>query len=77
MLVDRPKASWNKAFMTKENDPRAAALLARAGGQVQPALVDWLLHTFETLESTDFGELEPVGVASPVAAPVTATVRQR
>lgn len=63
--------------MTIENDPRAAALLAHASGRVQPALAHWLLHSFQTLESTDFGELEPIGVASPVAAPVASPVRRR
>ena len=31
------------------------------------ALLEWLLQSFETLEHTDFGELEPVGVAAPTA----------
>jgi hypothetical protein len=52
--------------MSPETDPRTAALLALGGDRVPPALLHWLLGSFALLESTDFGELEPVGVAAPV-----------
>jgi hypothetical protein len=47
-------------------DPRTAAVRVLAGDQVPPALVAWLLQTFDALEQTDFGTLEPVGVGAPV-----------
>jgi len=44
-----------------------AALLAVAGNQIPSALVTWMVRSFDALEDTDFGELEPVGVGAPLA----------
>jgi hypothetical protein len=52
--------------MESEADPRTAAVRALAGDQVPAALLAWLLQSFDALEQTDFGTLEPVGVGAPV-----------
>jgi len=49
-----------------EEDPRTRWLLAVAREQVPAALVGWLLRSLDTLEQTDFGEIEPVGVGAPI-----------
>ncbi len=46
-------------------DPRTTALLVLVPGAQQRELVGWILEGLEGLEQTDFGELEPVGVAAP------------
>jgi hypothetical protein len=51
--------------MDTPTDPRIRALLDLTGDRLPQALLEWLLHSFEALEQIDFGELEPVGVASP------------
>jgi len=51
--------------MDTDKDPRTRWLLAVAREQVPPALVGWLLRSLDALEQTDFGEIEPVGVAAP------------
>ena len=52
--------------METEDDPRTAAVRALAGDQLPPALLAWLLQSFDVLEQMDFGTLEPVGVSAPV-----------
>lgn len=51
--------------MDTEQDARTRWLLAVAREQVPAALVGWLLRSLDVLEQTDFGEIEPVGVAAP------------
>jgi len=41
------------------------ALLSLVSTAPERALLSLLLESFETLEQTDFGDLEPVGVGSP------------
>ena len=42
-------------------------LIEMAKDRFPRELLEWLLHSFDTLEQTDFGELEPVGVGAPTA----------
>ena len=51
--------------MPEQNDPRTAALVALVPTIDQRALVEWLLDSLDALEQRDFGEVEPIGVASP------------
>ena len=53
--------------MAPSNDPRARMLIEMTNQRFPRELLEWLLHSFDTLEQTDFGELEPVGVAAPTA----------
>jgi hypothetical protein len=46
-------------------DPRTSALLVLVHDPVQRELLARVLLGFDALEQTDFGELEPVGVAAP------------
>lgn len=55
--------------MAGGDDPRNAALVALVPQGTQRELVDWLLQSLVVLEQTDFGELEPVGVAAPAVGP--------
>ena len=48
-------------------DARTRMLIELTNDRFPRALLEWLLQSFETLEQTDFGELEPVGVAAPTA----------
>lgn len=49
----------------QSNDPRVEALVAVVRDEGLRALARELMRRFEQLETLDFGELEPVGVASP------------
>jgi hypothetical protein len=53
--------------MDASTDPRTHMLIEMASDRFPRELLEWLLHSFDTLEQTDFGELEPVGVAAPTA----------
>jgi hypothetical protein len=48
-------------------DPRTRMLIEMAKDRFPRELLEWLLHNFDTLEQTDFGELEPVGIGAPTA----------
>jgi hypothetical protein len=50
-----------------EDSPRMTALLSLVSTAPERALLSALLESFETLEQTDFGDLEPVGVGSPAS----------
>jgi hypothetical protein len=52
--------------MDSMNDPRTTTLLAAVGDRLPQPLLERLLRSFDELEQTDFGELEPVGVAAPI-----------
>jgi len=47
-------------------DPRMQMLLSQISDPAQRDLVLWLLEGLDEVEQTDFGGLEPVGVAAPV-----------
>lgn len=53
--------------MESSADARTRMLIELTNDRFPRALLEWLLQSFETLEQTDFGELEPVGVAAPTA----------
>ena len=53
--------------MDASTDARTRLLIELTNDRFPRALLEWLLHGFEALEQTDFGELEPVGVAAPTA----------
>ena len=42
------------------------AWLTQVQDPTQRQLVAWVLRSLDALEQTDFGELEPVGVAAPI-----------
>ncbi|HVO24465.1 MAG TPA: hypothetical protein VMW56_12655 [Candidatus Margulisiibacteriota bacterium] len=51
--------------MEPGTDPRMRILVEVNNERLPRELLEWLLHSFDALEQTDFGELEPVGVAAP------------
>jgi hypothetical protein len=51
--------------MDTTTDPRTRGLLEAMGERFPRPLLEWLLHSFDALEQTDFGELEPVGIGAP------------
>ncbi len=53
--------------MEPATDPRTRILLEMSKERFPRELLEWLLRSFDTLEQTDFGELEPVGVGAPTA----------
>ena len=52
-------------MMEPGTDPRTRILIEMSNDRFPRELLEWLLHSFDALEQTDFGELEPVGVAAP------------
>ena len=52
--------------MSHATDPKTAALLTLVADPDQQRLLAWLLLGLDTLEQTDFGEIEPVGVMAPI-----------
>ena len=65
--VDLRAAGWNNSLAMDEpqTDARTSALLTLAPDPMQRMLLSRVLHGFDALEQTDFGELEPVGVTAP------------
>ena len=52
--------------MVPEADARSAALLALIQDPRQRGLAAWLILGFEALEHSDYGDLEPLSVYTPV-----------